>query len=153
MFNFSKFLICFIFWFHLWDLHLFNLTDCKINVLHNFRQFINIIKIIKPICFTNIRGHLLHSVTAPVCFCVAVVWENFQYVITVSSHRIFICKRKYTPPDPVMAWWGTSPVLQTFDWRIDSPSVGAFEMTYGPSIANYINKSHKTQHHLSQSED
>ena len=27
-----------------------------------------------------------------------VIWDDFQYVITVSNHRVFVCKRR---PDPV----------------------------------------------------
>ncbi|KAI0232928.1 hypothetical protein LSAT2_016805 [Lamellibrachia satsuma] len=28
----------------------------------------------------------------------SVIWDDFQYVITVSNHRVFVCKRR---PDPV----------------------------------------------------
>ncbi|KAK2159417.1 hypothetical protein NP493_1718g00000 [Ridgeia piscesae] len=29
----------------------------------------------------------------------SVIWDDFQYVITVSNHRVFVCKRR---PDPVV---------------------------------------------------
>ncbi|XP_060588961.1 ragulator complex protein LAMTOR4-like isoform X2 [Ruditapes philippinarum] len=34
---------------------------------------------------------------------ITVVLDSFMYVITVSGHKIYVCKRKYVPADPVSA--------------------------------------------------
>ncbi|XP_062604892.1 ragulator complex protein LAMTOR4 homolog isoform X1 [Saccostrea cucullata] len=34
---------------------------------------------------------------------ISVIWEDFMYVITVSNHKIYICKRPYSPQDPAIA--------------------------------------------------
>uniref|UniRef100_A0A8W8IY91 Late endosomal/lysosomal adaptor and MAPK and MTOR activator 4 n=1 Tax=Magallana gigas TaxID=29159 RepID=A0A8W8IY91_MAGGI len=34
---------------------------------------------------------------------ISVIWEQFMYVITVSNHRIYVCKRPYNPQDPAVA--------------------------------------------------
>lgn len=34
---------------------------------------------------------------------ISVIWEEFMYVITVSNHRIYVCKRPYNPQDPAVA--------------------------------------------------
>ncbi|WAR27313.1 LTOR4-like protein [Mya arenaria] len=33
----------------------------------------------------------------------SIVWDNFMYVITISAHKIYICKRRFIPPDAAMA--------------------------------------------------
>ncbi|XP_069105068.1 ragulator complex protein LAMTOR4 homolog [Argopecten irradians] len=33
---------------------------------------------------------------------ISVIWDSFMYVVTVSNHRIYVCKRPYTPQDPVV---------------------------------------------------
>lgn len=34
---------------------------------------------------------------------ISVILEEFMYVITVSNHRIYVCKRPYNPQDPAVA--------------------------------------------------
>ncbi|XP_064615334.1 ragulator complex protein LAMTOR4-like [Liolophura sinensis] len=34
---------------------------------------------------------------------VSVVWEDIMYVITVSNHKVYVCKRPYAPQDPILA--------------------------------------------------
>ncbi|XP_072035244.1 ragulator complex protein LAMTOR4-like [Amphiura filiformis] len=33
----------------------------------------------------------------------SVVFEDFMYVVTISSHKIYVCKRKHMPQEPVTA--------------------------------------------------
>ncbi|KAH3808528.1 ragulator complex protein LAMTOR4-like [Dreissena polymorpha] len=33
----------------------------------------------------------------------SVVWDSFMYVITVSNHKIYICKKQFVPTEPVTA--------------------------------------------------
>ncbi|XP_050418318.1 ragulator complex protein LAMTOR4 [Patella vulgata] len=33
---------------------------------------------------------------------ISIIWDDFMYVISVSSQKIFVAKRKYIPQDPVV---------------------------------------------------
>ncbi len=38
------------------------------------------------------------------CLFIPVVFEDFMYVVTISSNKIYVCKRKHVPQEPVTAW-------------------------------------------------
>ncbi|ESO98878.1 hypothetical protein LOTGIDRAFT_203685 [Lottia gigantea] len=32
----------------------------------------------------------------------SVIWDDFMYIVTVSNQKIYVCKKKYVPQDPVL---------------------------------------------------